>query len=63
MIFGKPLKKRNKCINKENEERLFKRTYNTKMEMKLENVPDELLIQAKVVCAQLLIQTNTPDIV
>ena len=33
------------------------------MEMKPENVPDELLIQAKVVCAQLLIQTNTPDIV
>ena len=31
--------------------------------MKPENVPDELLIQAKVVCAQLLIQTNTPDIV
>ena len=30
------------------------------MEMKPENVPDELLIQAKVVCAQLLIQTNTP---
>ena len=33
------------------------------MEMKPENIPDELLIQAKVVCAQLLIQTNTPDIV
>ena len=31
--------------------------------MKPENVPDELLIQAKVVHAQLLIQTNTPDIV
>ena len=31
--------------------------------MKPENVPDELLIQAKVVCAQLLIKTNTPDIV
>ena len=30
--------------------------------MKLENVPDELLIQAGIVCAQLLIQTNTPDI-
>ena len=28
--------------------------------MKPENVPDELLIQAKVVHAQLLIQTNTP---
>ena len=28
-----------------------------------ENVPDESLIQAKVVCAQLLIRTNTPDIV
>ena len=63
MIFGKPLKKRNKCSNKEKEEKLFKRTYNTKMEMKPENIPDELLIQAKVVCAQLLIQTNTPDIV
>ena len=33
------------------------------MEMKPENVPDELLIQAGMVCAQLLIQTNTPDIV
>ena len=33
------------------------------MEMKLENIPDELLIQAKIVRAQLLIQTNTPDIV
>ena len=32
------------------------------MEMKPENIPDEMLIQAKVVCAQLLIQTNTPDI-
>ena len=31
--------------------------------MKPENVPDELLIQAKVVRAQLLIKTNTPDIV
>ena len=28
-----------------------------------ENVPDELLIQAKVVSAQLLIKTNTQDIV
>ena len=28
-----------------------------------ENIPDELLIQAKVVRAQLLIKTNTPDIV
>ena len=28
-----------------------------------ENVPDESLIQAKVVCAQLLIKTNTQDIV
>ena len=33
------------------------------MEMKPENVPDELLIQAKIVHAQLLIQTNTPNIV
>ena len=33
------------------------------METKPENVPDELLIQAKVVCAQLLIKMNTPDIV
>ena len=31
--------------------------------MKPENVPDELLIQAKVVHEQLLNQTNTPDIV
>ena len=28
-----------------------------------ENIPDESLIQAKVVCAQLLIKTNTQDIV
>ena len=28
-----------------------------------ENVPDESLIQAKVVCAQLLIKTNTLEIV
>ena len=28
-----------------------------------ENVLDESLIQVKVVCAQLLIKTNTPDIV
>ena len=28
-----------------------------------ENILDELLIQAKVVRAQLLIKTNTPDIV
>ena len=33
------------------------------METTPENVPDELLIQVKVVCAQLLIKTNTPDIV
>ena len=33
------------------------------METTPENVPNELLIQAKVVCAQLLIKTNTPDIV
>ena len=33
------------------------------METTPENVPDELLIQAKVVPAQLLIKTNTPDIV
>ena len=33
------------------------------MNMTPENVPDESLIQAKVVCAQLLIRTNTPDIV
>ena len=31
--------------------------------MKLANVPDELLIQAGMVHAQLLICTNTPDIV
>ena len=28
-----------------------------------ENIPDETLLQAKVVCAQLLIRTNTRDIV
>ena len=33
------------------------------MEMKPENVPDELLIQAGMVCVQLLIHTNTPNIV
>ena len=33
------------------------------MEMKPENVPDEVLTQAGIVCAQLLICTNTPDIV
>ena len=33
------------------------------METTPENVPDELLIQAKVVHAQLLIKANTPDIV
>ena len=37
--------------------------YNTQMETKPENVPDELLIQAKVVHAELLFKTNTPDIV
>ena len=31
--------------------------------MKPENVPDEVLTQAEVVCTQLLIHTNTPDIV
>ena len=33
------------------------------METKPENVPDELLIQANIVRAQLLIKTNTPGIV
>ena len=33
------------------------------MEMKPENVPDELLIQAGMVHVQLLIHTNTPNIV
>ena len=33
------------------------------METKLENIPDEQLIQVGMVHAQLLIQTNTPDIV
>ena len=32
------------------------------MEMKPENVPDELLAQAGMVCVQLLIHTNIPDI-
>ena len=31
--------------------------------MKPENVPDEVLTQAGIVCAQLLIHTHTPDIV
>ena len=31
--------------------------------MELENISDELLIQAGMVCAQLLNKTNTPDIV
>ena len=35
----------------------------SKMQTTPENIPDELLIQAKVVHAQLLIKTNTPDIV
>ena len=33
------------------------------METTPENIPDELLIQAKVVRAKLLNKTNTPDIV
>ena len=33
------------------------------MEMKLENVPDEVLTQARIVHTQLLICTHTPDIV
>ena len=33
------------------------------MEVKPENVPDELLTQAGIVRTQLLIRTNTPDIV
>ena len=33
------------------------------MEMKLENVPDEVLTQAGIVHAQLLIHTHTPDII
>ena len=43
--------------------KLFKGYTIPKMNTTPENVPDELLIQAKVVCAQLLIKTNTPDIV
>ena len=33
------------------------------MEMKPENVPDEVLTQAGIVCTQLFIHTHTPDIV
>ena len=33
------------------------------MEMKPENVPDEVLTQAGIVRTQLLIRTHTPDIV
>ena len=42
---------------------MFKGYTIPRMETTPENVPDELLIQAKVVHAQLLIKTNTPDIV
>ena len=42
---------------------ITQRIYNTKMNTTPENVLDESLLQAKVVCAQLLIRTNTPDIV
>ena len=43
--------------------KLFKGYTIPNMNTTPENVPDELLIQVKVVCAQLLIKTNTPDIV
>ena len=33
------------------------------MEIKPENVPDEVLSQAGIVCTQLLIRMHTPDIV
>ena len=33
------------------------------MEMRPENVPDEVLTQAGIVCTQLLIHTHTPDTV
>ena len=33
------------------------------MEMKPENVPDEVLTKAGIVSTQLFIHTNTPDIV
>ena len=39
-------------LNKRKEKAVY-RIYNTKMEKKPENVPDELLIQAGMVCAQL----------
>ena len=41
----------------------LKNINNTEMEMKPENVPDELLIQAGMVHVPLLIHMNTPDIV
>ena len=42
---------------------VLKKTYNIEMEMKPENVPDEVLTQDEIVCTQLLICMNTPDIV
>ena len=54
MISGKSWNKRNTYIY------LLKYIM---MKMKPENVPDEVLTQAEVVRTQLLICTNTPDIV
>ena len=57
ITFGEPWKKRNNYL------KLFKGYTIPRMNTTPENVPDELLIQVKVVHAQLLIKTNTPDIV
>ena len=63
MTFGELWKKRNKCQNSFLNSFCFKGYTIPKMETTPENIPDELLIQVKVVHAQLLIKTNTPDIV
>ena len=59
MISGKFLNKR---TTKKKEKELLNKKSNTKMEMKPENVLDEVLTQAGIVHTQLLIHTHTPDI-
>ena len=60
MISGKFLNKR---TTKKKKGIVKQKNNNTKMEMKPENVPDEVLTQAGIVCAQVLICKHTPDIV
>ena len=59
MISGKFLNKR----TTKKKRGIVKQKKNPKMEMKPENVPDEVLTQAGIVHTQLLICTHTPDIV